>query len=281
LLFLGILLGVVSLASPVFAQSTLAGVVRDTTGAVLPGVTVEATSPVLIEKLRSVVTDGEGRYSIVDLRPGPYTMTFSLSGFNSVKRDGIEVAANVIVPINVELRVGALEETLTVFGQTPVVDVQSAQKVQNLTREALDTLPTNHTVAGVAQLIVGVSLVSPDVGGAHKIVDSDTSEGGPLKQNTLWFFGSLRYQKVDTPIANTISGRSTSNAFIPDPQGKQGIDDSLLVSGIARLTWQMSPRMKLAAYAQREHPDRQLRQSRRSKPADDSRRRGHVAARFL
>ena len=105
------------------AQSTIAGVVKDTSGAVLPGVTVEAASPVLIERSRSVVTDGDGRYSIVSLRPGTYEITFTLTGFSTFKRDGIIVPADTTVPVNVELRVGSLQETVTVSGESPVVDV--------------------------------------------------------------------------------------------------------------------------------------------------------------
>src|SRR6266851_5076936 len=112
-----------ALPSAVFAQSAIAGVVKDTSGAVLPGVTVEATSPVLIEKSRAATTDSAGQYKIVDLRPGAYTVTFSLSGFSMVKRDGFELAANFTQTLNAELRVGALEETITVSGAAPVVGV--------------------------------------------------------------------------------------------------------------------------------------------------------------
>src|SRR5437764_11195627 len=98
------------------AQSAIAGVVKDTTGAVMPGVTVEASSPALIEKLRSVVTDGQGQYKIVDLRPGVYAITFTLPGFNTVKRDAVELPTNFTATINADLRVGALEETVTVSG---------------------------------------------------------------------------------------------------------------------------------------------------------------------
>src|SRR5213080_4918332 len=100
------------------AQSAFSGVVRDTSNAVLPGVTVEASSPVLIERARSVVTDGEGRYTIVDLRPGPYKLTFSLPGFATVVRDNLDLPGNVTVPVNVDLSVGSVEESVTVSGQS-------------------------------------------------------------------------------------------------------------------------------------------------------------------
>src|SRR5262245_2961793 len=117
----GLLLGVLA-PSVVYAQASIAGAVRDTSGAVLPGVTVEAASPALIEKVRSVVTDGSGQYRIVDLRPGSYSVTFTLPGFTTVRREGIELTGSFNATINVELRVGGLEETITVSGETPTVD---------------------------------------------------------------------------------------------------------------------------------------------------------------
>src|SRR5687767_12929477 len=114
--------------SAVFAQASIAGVVRDTSGAILPGVTVEASSPALIEKVRTVVTDGSGQYRIVDLRPGVYSLTVTLPGFNTFKRDGIELSGSFTAQVNAELRVGALEETVTVTGETPIVDVQSVRR---------------------------------------------------------------------------------------------------------------------------------------------------------
>src|SRR2546425_3986874 len=107
------------------AQASITGAVRDTSGAVLPGVTVEATSPALIERVRSVVTDGTGQYRIENLRPGVFTVTFTLPGFATVKREGIELTGAFTATVNGELRVGAVEETVTVSGETPTVDVQS------------------------------------------------------------------------------------------------------------------------------------------------------------
>src|SRR5881392_2373924 len=120
------------------AQSAIAGVVKDASGAVLPGVTVEASSDVLIEKTRSVVTNGQGQYTIVDLRPGIYSLSFSLPGFSGLKRDRIELPANFTANINAELKVGGIEESVTVSGESPVVDVQSVARTTVLSRETLD-----------------------------------------------------------------------------------------------------------------------------------------------
>ena len=110
-----------------FAQASITGTVKDTSGAVLPGVTVEASSPALIEKARSAVTDSDGLYRIVDLRPGTYTVTFTLPGFTTVKREGIELTGSVTLTIPLEMKVGDLQETITVTGETPVVDVQNTR----------------------------------------------------------------------------------------------------------------------------------------------------------
>src|SRR4029434_6616018 len=124
------------------AQGTITGTVRDTSGAILPGVTVEATSPALIEKVRSAVTDGAGVYRIENLRPGNYTVTFTLPGFATVRREGLELNAFLTITINAELKVGGVEETITVTGETPVVDVQSAQRQTVLTNEVISAIPT-------------------------------------------------------------------------------------------------------------------------------------------
>src|SRR5687768_14110275 len=151
------------------AQSAISGIVRDTSGAVLPGVTVEAASPVLIEKTRAVVTDGEGRYAIVDLRPGTYLVLFTLTGFNTFRREGIDLPSNFTMTINADLRVGALEESITVTGDAPVVDVQSTQRTHVLNRDLLDALPTARNYSGLAALMPGVKMSNTDVGGNQQM----------------------------------------------------------------------------------------------------------------
>ncbi|PYR66008.1 MAG: hypothetical protein DMF88_17805, partial [Acidobacteria bacterium] len=107
-----------------FAQSSITGVVRDASGGVLPGVTVEASSPALIEGSRSAVTDANGLYRVVDLRPGPYSVTFSLQGFTTLKREGIQLPAEFTATVNAELSIGTLQETVTVSGEAPIVDIR-------------------------------------------------------------------------------------------------------------------------------------------------------------
>src|SRR4029077_467280 len=122
------------------AQGVIAGQVKDESGGVLPGVTVEASSPALIEKTRTVVTDDQGRYRVIDLRPGTYKVTFNLAGFSTFVREGIEASASFVANVNADLKVATLSETVTVSGQTPVVDVQQASKTLTLTRDLIDAL---------------------------------------------------------------------------------------------------------------------------------------------
>ncbi|MEQ1758068.1 MAG: carboxypeptidase regulatory-like domain-containing protein [Vicinamibacterales bacterium] len=152
--------------SVVFAQATINGTVKDTSGAVLPGVTVEAASPVLIEKVRTVVSDGNGRYQLVDLRPGAYTVTFTLAGFNTFKRDGVTLSGSGTVVIDADLRVGALEETVTVTGEAPVVDTQSLTQQRVLNADTIDALPSARNYFGVARMIPGTQGGGNDVGGS-------------------------------------------------------------------------------------------------------------------
>jgi len=139
------------------AQSSLAGVAKDTSGAVLPGVTVEAASPALIEKVRSVTTDAGGQYKIVDLRPGTYTLTFTLTGFSVVKREGIELGGSGTVTVNADMKVGTLEETITVSGETPIVDVQNAARQQVLDGNLVARTPAAKSWNGIMLLVPGVT----------------------------------------------------------------------------------------------------------------------------
>jgi hypothetical protein len=128
--------------SVVWAQATIAGVVKDPSGAVLPGVTVDISSPALIEKTRTAITDGTGQYRVVELRPGTYSVTFTLTGFSTVKREGVEISGAGVFTINADLRVGAVTETITVTAETPVVDVQSSRRQAVLSNEVLSSLPS-------------------------------------------------------------------------------------------------------------------------------------------
>src|SRR5713101_4672716 len=117
-----VLMSVLLLPVAAHAQAAITGVAKDVSGGVLPGVTVEAASPVLIEKVRAAVTDGTGQYRIVDLRPGTYTVTFTLTGFSTVKREDIELTGAFTATVNADLKVGTVQETITVSGETPIVD---------------------------------------------------------------------------------------------------------------------------------------------------------------
>jgi hypothetical protein len=151
------------------ATATIAGVVKDSSGGVLPGVTVEAASPALIERSRSVVTDDQGLYRIVDLRPGIYTVTFSLPGFSTFRREELELTASFTATVNADLRVGALEESITVSGLAPVVDTQNIRQQTTMARSTLDAIPTTKRLGQYASVIPGATYSSPtfqDVGGA-------------------------------------------------------------------------------------------------------------------
>jgi hypothetical protein len=155
--------------SMAFAQASIAGVVRDASMAVLPGVTVDVASPALIEKVRTAVTDGTGQYRVENLRPGVYSVTFSLTGFNTAKREGIELAGSFVATVNGDLKVGAVEETITVSAAAPIVDVQSGAKQSVLRQDVLTGIPTGRTQFTAATLIPGMNLSNQDVGGTNII----------------------------------------------------------------------------------------------------------------
>jgi hypothetical protein len=144
------------LPARLFAQATIAGTVQDTSGAVLPGVTVEASSPALIEKVRTGVSDASGQYRIENLRPGTYALTFTLQGFSSVKREGLEVTGNGSFTVNMEMKIGALQETIVVSGETPIVDVQSARRETVVSKDLIAGLPTTGGYSSLLALVPGI-----------------------------------------------------------------------------------------------------------------------------
>src|SRR5262245_35959490 len=169
----------------VFAQSSITGVVRDTAGGVLPGVTVEASSPALIEGSKSAVTDANGIYRVVDLRPGPYVVTFSLQGFNTLKREGIQLPAEFTATVNAELSVGTLQETVTVTGEAPVVDIRSSGTQMQVERDTLEALPGTGRLALLNTLLPGANLTNSterSAGGNDRTQTRFSLHGAPEAQ---------------------------------------------------------------------------------------------------
>jgi len=194
------------------AQSVFTGVVKDQSGAVLPGVAVEASSPALIEKSRSTITDEGGAYRIIDLRPGNYSVTFTLPGFRTVQRD-VELPSNFTATINVDMAVGAVGETITVAAESPVVDSQTNFKAQILPRDVLDTVPTAHTIQSVGQLVVGVTLSQPDVGGSQAMQQTYfTVHGAGVAQTAVL---------VDGMIVNGLQGDGAVQSYMNDAGNEQ------------------------------------------------------------
>jgi hypothetical protein len=173
------------------AQAAIAGMVRDSTGAVLPGATVEVSSPALLERVRTATTDGEGLYKIVDLRPGTYSVTFSLVGFTTIKRDDITLSGSFTATVNGDLRVGGVEETLTVSGTTPIVDVQSVVQERVIERTVIDSLPTgNRDFRQLGALIPGVVTNNlSNVGGVSLITDALTVHDSRSQETQLLMDG--------------------------------------------------------------------------------------------
>ena len=200
-----VLLALLIAPASAFAQSAISGVVRDTSGAVLPGVTVEAASPSLIEKTRSATSDGDGRFQIIDLRPGIYSVTFTLEGFNAFKRDGLDLPSNFTATVNADMKVGSLEETITVSGQAPVVDVSNAVQQTVMTRAVLDSVPTGRSVQTLSALLPGARLALPDVGGNSGMQNRDISVHGSDGRDMTFM--------VDGMILNGIEGDGSVQSY--------------------------------------------------------------------
>ncbi len=204
----------------VFAQATLAGVVRDASEAVLPGVTVEASSPALIAKVRSAVTDGTGQYRITELTPGTYTLTFTLTGFTTVKREAIAVSGSGVIAINADMRVGSVEETITVTGETPIVDTQSARHQAVLSNDTIAALPATRTYGALLSALPGLQVQGNGPAAVTPFMAMFTANGGRANEGRMMIDG--------LPVAASFNGGGVST-FIYDTPNADELQ--VLVSG--------------------------------------------------
>jgi hypothetical protein len=217
-------------------QASITGTVRDSSGGVLPGVTVEASSPALIEKVRAVTTDGTGQYRIVDLRPGTYAVTFQLPGFSTVKREGIELAGTFTASVNVELRVGAVEETVTVTGESPVVDVQSVTQQRVLDSEAMAALPTGRSIVNLSTLIPGIQANTFASGNGSPM---DVGGTASLSNTYLSLHGSSYLDQrlsVDGTQVRNILGTGNANNYTPDIAATQEVTIDIAAGSVEQFT---------------------------------------------
>ncbi|PYQ95002.1 MAG: hypothetical protein DMF96_23925 [Acidobacteria bacterium] len=265
------------------AGSGIAGVVRDATGAVLPGVTVEASSPALIERVRTATTDGQGQYKIVDLLPGTYSVTFSLTGFSSVRRDGIELVTAFVATLNPEMKVGSVEETITVSGAAPSVDIHNVVQHRVLTREVFDALPTNKGIPSYGALTPGI-VIPPnfqDVGGNkgeqsfRMVIHGGTQSEQRLLQDGMRYNSAegtgrgfyIRQRLQDLPVLELHRSRSAERQPDrrdprPGPEQRQCRPADLGPLGIVRRTHSKGQAVVLFAIplvGRREHHRRRLR----------------------
>ncbi len=198
----------------VLAQNTgIAGVVRDTSGAVMPGVTVDAASPALIEKVRSVVSDTQGLYSIIDLRPGVYTVTFTLPGFTTVKREGVELIGAFTATVNAELRVGAVQETITVTGETPTVDTHNVVQQRVVTGAERAQLPTGRHTISITELIPGVTTTGSGHPTGHDVAGIAAQRGAAMIHGSRT--NDFASQIDGAP--STLGGNTASSSWQADP----------------------------------------------------------------
>ncbi len=192
------------LAPGVVQAQQIGGTVTDTTGGVLPGVTVEARSPALIEQVRTAITDGSGQYLIVALEPGDYSVTYSLPGFGTVVREGIELSTGFTANVDIQLSVGDIQETVTVSGATPVVDIQNVEQRQVMDREVIDSIPTGKSLTSYGLLVPGMV-------GAESYGTSLSQDSGGLTSQTLQRLSIHGGSQLDQTV--NINGMDAGDAF--------------------------------------------------------------------
>ena len=203
-----VLLPALAAAQGAVGRGTLTGTVRDASGGVLPGVTVEAASPALIEKVRTVVTDNAGIYRIVNLDPGVYTLTFTLEGFSQVKREDVQLAGSATLTIPIDMRVGTLQETIVVTGETPTVDVQSTRREAVIDGDVISVLPGTRSTGSLITMIPGLETFGAALGPSPGLVFF-FARGGPVSEG--------RFNMNGMPVANAFAGGGGSSLIYDDP----------------------------------------------------------------
>ena len=194
----------------VFAQASLTGTVRDASGGVLPGVTVEASSPALIEKVRTAVTDSSGQYRIIDLRPGTYTLTFTLPGFNTARQENIELTGSQTLTVPMDLRVGGVAETVTVTTEVPIIDVQNSRREVVVSQAVIETLPV--TRAAGALLNIAPGIVVGDTGSAlSPTMTAFNARSSTINSGSV--AGEGRYAVNGYPVTAARSGGFSSYVY--------------------------------------------------------------------
>jgi hypothetical protein len=177
---------------------------------VLPGVTVEAASPALIEKVRTAITDSTGQYRIIDLRPGTYSLTFTLTGFNAVKREGLELTGSQTLTIPIEMRVGGIEETITVTGESPVVDVQSSRREVVLSSETIQTIPATRAAGALLNATPGIFVGDPGLA-ISPTMTSFNARSSTINSGSV--AGEGRYAVNGFPVTAARSGGFSSYVY--------------------------------------------------------------------
>jgi hypothetical protein len=213
-----LVIGLSAVPAAVSAQATIAGTVKDASGAVLPGVTVEASSPGLIEKIRAATTDGTGQYRLVNLPPGSYSLTLTLPGFATVRRDALELTAAAVTTIDVEMRVGSVEETITVTGATPIVDVQNANRAVTLTSDLVNQLPSTRGYNALVQLIPSITSSTSNQVQITPTIQFFSSHGGRNNEGRVLLDG--------LQVGAAVNGAGTG-LYMPDTASAQEVTVSL------------------------------------------------------